>query len=646
MARTSNSRKDQGLRRNKTSRANSDSTPKDDMVEYVVKEFERYESFHKERFDIAEKIYNHWRNVPNVQDQSWHNQVAVPMTFEAEQTITPRIYSALFPNEAPLDLVVHNNLKVQETEEAQAIAKMQGVAIKNLIAKNFRVSNVQGKSHMALTQSTLLGTGYMEDTWLTRRKWQVDKVTKERYEALVDNRPECEAVSFFEMFPHPNKLHMNDGLPIIRRRFADAEWIKKLEDMPEFDAANIKKALDSKLPIPKVSTALNRGRDGKNTKGSQKKRDEYEILEYWGGWDESYVKDNEVVKRKAVPYWIIVINREVKVRGIPNPYNHQDPPYVKGILYPDVSPSWFGVGVGQVGKPTQERLNKIVNQRLDNVDLVLNKQGFYNGNDPMINTKKLQVSEPGRWHKVSDTVNSIRWMDTPDVTASSYKEEELAKADFRESTGATIPLLPTEAEQHRTASGINLLQGAAGARFRPIIRGLEHDLIQELARHYLSNLQQFMILPEWVDATSEDGAHEPVLVRPEEIQAQVTFMPTGLSELLNKEVQIGQLLRFKEVTANDPTVNRAEINKRIGELMGFKEFNKLIVQQQPADLEAGISPDQQELIRQRLAEGASPDQIKAELLGDQAAQASIQGEAPQQGVPQQPQPPQVSGAGV
>jgi hypothetical protein len=617
--------------------------PKDPMVEYVVKEFQRYESFHKERFDVAEKIYNHWQNVPNVRDQSWHNQVAVPMTFEAEQTITPRIFAALFPNEAPLDLVVYNDLKKRETEPDKDQKKAQGVAIKELIKHHFRLSNVQGKSHVTLTQSTLLGTGYMEDFWFTRTKWQTQN--GERYQALVDNRPDCEAVSFFEMFPHPNKMTMNDGLPLVRRRFCDAEWIKKLEDIPEFDATNIKRALDSKLPVSKFSTGVDRNRQ-QDKKGSSKKREEYEILEYWGGWDESYEKDNEVVTRKAVPYWIIVINREVKVRGIPNPYNHQDPPYVKGILYPDVSPCWFGVGVGQVGKPTQERLNKIVNQRLDNVDLVLNKQGFYNGNDTLINTKKLQVSEPGRWHKVSDTVNSIRWMDTPDVTASSYKEEELAKADFRESTGATIPLLPTEAEQHRTASGINLLQGAAGARFRPIIRNLEHDMIQELARHYLSNLQQFMIIPEWVDATSEDGAHEPVLVRPEEIQAQVTFMPTGLSELLNKEVQIGQLLRFKEVTANDPTVNRAEINKRIGELMGFKEFNKLVVQQEPADLNSGLTPQQQESIRQRLAEGASPDQIKAELLGDQAAAASIPGEAPQQGVAQIPQPPQVAGAGV
>jgi hypothetical protein len=121
------------------------------------------------------------------------------------------------------------------------------------------------------------------------------------------------------------------------------------------------------------------------------------------------------------------------------------------------------------------------------------------------------------------------------------------------------------------------------------------------------------------------------------------FMPTGLSELLNKEVQIGQLLRFKEVTANDPTVNRAEINKRIGQLMGFKDFGALIVQQPAPNMESGLTTQEQEMIRQRMAEGASPDQIKAEMLGDQVENPGIPGQVPQQGVAQQPAPPMIQG---
>lgn len=580
----------------------------DPMVKFVVEEMERYESFHQERFDEAVEIYDFWTNKAPTKSFDWMNAVHIPMTFEGEQTITPRLFAALFPTEAPIEVKVFG-----DTPEEQ------GIVIKGLIEQHFRMSDVQGESLSALTQCSLYGTGYVEAPWLFRRSWIIGP-DGSRHVAVIDNRPDCKAVNFFEMYPHPAKMRMSDELPIIRRRFCDAEYLKGLSDNPNFKFENLQEALNSQSVVSKPSTLW--GPDGKTV--SIKKRDEFEILEYWGPYDLTYLKDEKPVVQKAVPHWIIIINRAVKVRGVPNPYNHQRPPFCKLKLYEDAKPGWFGIGIGKVGKPTQERLNKIVNQRLDNVDLVLNKQGFYNGNDTLINTKKLQVSKPGQWHKVSDTVTSIRWMDTPDVTASSYKEEELAKNDFRESTGATVSLMPTDEGQHRTAMGINLLQGAAGIRFRTVLKRLETDFIQDLAFMYLSNLQQFMTMPEWVTITSSNGTQKPVMVSPEQIQSKVKFIPTGISEALNKEFAVGQLLRFKELTMNDPTVNRQEINKRIAEQMGFKDISKLLVQQQPVMMgqdggQAQLQPQEQQRIQQRIAEGATPQQIKMEMLGNPPA---------------------------
>jgi hypothetical protein len=591
------------------------------MLKYVVEEYQRFERFHQDRFELAAKIYDQWCNVPEKRGESWQNAVHVPITFASEQTITPRLFSALFPTASPIEA------------EGYEIPEDTRIKIRDLIKHYFRVADVQGESIPALTQCTLLGTGYLESPWVYERKWQIGREGV-RYQALVKNRPGCRVVNFFELFPHPAKLRMDDGLPIIRRRFCDAEYLKNLAENPHFKFQNLKEALDSEPTTYLKSPIV--GND--NRPLETKKREEYELLEYWGPWDVSYKKDNQVVSQKAVPHWIIIVNRAVMIRGIMNPFNHQMPPFVKFTLFPDVKPCWFGVGMGSVGKPTQDRLNKIVNQRLDNVDLVLNKQGFYNGNDILINTKKLQVSKPGQWHKVSDTVNSIRWMDTPDVTASSYKEEELAKADYREATGATVPLMPTDEGQHRTAAGINLLQGAAGIRFRPILRKIETDLIQELALIFLSNLQQFMVLPEWIKVVTDDGREAPVLVKPEEIQARVKFIPTGMSETVNKEIQVSQLLRFKEVSIQDPTINRAEINRRIGELMGLKNLKDLIVKQSPLMVTPeGLSPQTQQLIQQRIAEGASPEQVKAELLGGMAGGGGgrVRGEQPNS-VPRQP----------
>lgn len=582
--------------------AKSDNTPdkKDPMVDFVVEEFKRYELHHRDRFEKAAKIYDYWTNKPPRRNYDWQNAVHIPMMLEAEQTISPRLFSALFPNEAPIDLKVFGNA----SEE-------QAIIIRDTIRHQFVQSDVQGEAIPVLSQCSLFGTGYVEASWLVERKWQVSP-TGERYQAIVSNRNDCKSVNFFELYPHPAKMRMRDPLPLIRRRYVDAEYLKGLSDNPNFKIDNLDAALNSDPVYATESVVLD-----KNAKPLQiKNREKYELLEYWGPWDMSYTKDNEVVTKRAVPHWIIIVNRSVKIRGIPNPFNFQSPPFCKVILFPDANPSWFGIGIGQIGAPTQERLNKIVNQRLDNVDLVLNKQGFYNGSDLLINTKKLQVSRPGQWHKVSDTVTSIRWMETPDVTSSSYKEEEIAKADFRESTGATMPLMPTDQGQHRTAMGINLLQGAAGMRFRPVLRKMETDFVAELSMMYLSNLQQFMAIPQDVIVVMPNGEERPVRVTPEMIQAKVHWIPMGVSESLNKEVQIGQLLRFKELTVNDPTVNRQEINKRIAEYMGFKDIPKLLTPMKPTQIQqGGLAPNEQQLIQQRLAEGATPDQIRLELLG-------------------------------
>jgi len=579
-----------------------DSTPiVDPMVTFVKTEFERFEKFHMDRYEDAEEVIKQWKNTPPHKTNSWMNQVHCPITFASEQTITPRIFSALFPNEAPIDAKVYGKASEQ-----------QGIIIRDTLKHFFRKADVQGEMLPSLTQNTLIGTGYVEVPYLYRKKWQINR-QGERYLAVTDRRPDCKAVNFFEMFPHPAKLNMDDGLPLIRRRFCDAEYLKRLAEQPEAKFKNLNKALQT-------SSTRMQGTNFVDSNGATldvKKRDEYELLEYWGGWDISYTEDDKVVTKKAVPHWITIVNREVLVRGMPNPYNFQHPPYAKFTMFPESKPCWFGIGTGTVGKPTQDRLNKIINQRLDNVDLVLNKQGFYNGNDPLISVKKLQVSAPGTWRKVSDTVSSIRWMDTPDVTASAYKEEELAKADYREATGASAPLMPTEKNQPETAAGLNMLQGAAGIRFRPCLKKIEVDSVSSIAQMFLSHLQQFMVLPEWIKMTTNDGTEEPILVSPEQLQSKAEIIPTGISETINKETQVGQLLRFKEVSANDRTVNQAELNRRIAELMGFKDINSFIVKQKPVQAGPGqLSPEDQQIVQQMLAEGASPEQIKMELAGN------------------------------
>jgi len=381
------------------------------MVQYVVDEYEMYEKVHRSKMDVAKEIYTHWNNEKVPKGQDWQNQVPVPLMIEAEQTISPRIFAALFPTDTPIDV------KVEGDTEAET-----GIKLKTLLANKFKAAGVQKESIPMLGQTTLYGTGYCEaGTWKVTRKW-IDTPEQGRQYVITESRPDAKWVNFFEIYPHPAKMEIGDGLPLIRRRFIDEGLLKDLAG-DKYDFKNLKEALDSTSPVGESTKYLKPSGDEYY---ESFKKNEYEVLEYWGGWDESYKVGDEIKKRKSVPYWIIVINRSILVRGIPNPYNHQMEPYCKTKLFTDLKPSWFGVGIGQAGLPSQSRANKIVNQRLNNVDLILNKQGVYNINDPAINLSKLKTTRPGQWNPVSDVNASIKWMDIPDVTSSSYEEEKIA----------------------------------------------------------------------------------------------------------------------------------------------------------------------------------------------------------------------------
>ena len=68
------------------------------MAKWVKEAFEKYERVHTDRFEKAVQAYEHWTGKAPRRSFTWQNAVHVPITFEAEQTISPRIFSALFPN--------------------------------------------------------------------------------------------------------------------------------------------------------------------------------------------------------------------------------------------------------------------------------------------------------------------------------------------------------------------------------------------------------------------------------------------------------------------------------------------------------------------------------------------------------------------
>jgi len=139
----------------------------------------------------------------------------------------------LLPTDAPLDVTSEGGADPQA-----------GIKIKGLIQHFFKVASIQNEAVPMLSQNTLFGTAYMETgSWLVRRGWMTGQDGKRAYQ-LLESRPDAKWVDFFQIFPHPAKLEMNDGLPLIRRRFVDSEHLKSLMENPYFEHTKLKEALD------------------------------------------------------------------------------------------------------------------------------------------------------------------------------------------------------------------------------------------------------------------------------------------------------------------------------------------------------------------------------------------------------------------
>ena len=82
----------------------------------------------------------------------------------------------------------------------------------------------------------------------------------------------------------------------------------------------------------------------------------------------------------------------------------------------------------------QEEINNIANQRMDNVKLVLNKR-YHVRRGSQTDLDALVRNTPGGGVMMNDPERDVKVIDTPDITASAYTEQELLSVEMDELVG-------------------------------------------------------------------------------------------------------------------------------------------------------------------------------------------------------------------
>jgi hypothetical protein len=146
-------------------------------------------------------------------------------------------------------------------------------------------------------------------------------------------------------------------------------------------------------------------------------------------------------------------------------YPHLAPgerPFVVGFSVVEAHRNYPAGDVEQIAS-LQEEINSIANQRLDNVRLVLNKRYFIRRGSQM-DLEALMRNVPGGGVMTNDPEKDVQVVNTPDVTSSSYQEQDRLSADLDDLVGGFGQQSAKGAGKMVDRAGsLDQIQGAAGS---------------------------------------------------------------------------------------------------------------------------------------------------------------------------------------
>jgi hypothetical protein len=200
--------------------------------------------------------------------------------------------------------------------------------------------------------------------------------------------------------------------------------------------------------------------------GSRSRReDSHDQRHLYRGFDTVWVHRN--IMRKGNRDWVFYtlgihyrLSDPVPVREYYPWLSPGERPYVIGFSNVEAHKSYPDSLTG-IGSRTQQDANQLNNTRFDNVELSLNRR-YIVKRAAMIDYRGLQRNVPGGVTETDDPNNDIRLEAPPDVTASSYQEQDRINSDYDELLGMfSGSSVANNRQMNETVGGMKLLAGDA-----------------------------------------------------------------------------------------------------------------------------------------------------------------------------------------
>jgi len=470
----------------------------DQIANLVTNKYTAAKNFQLPLYNNFIEYYKLYRSVRDNTRQHYAGRAKlfVPYIYQTIETIMPRL--------------VGGKPKIESIPREMTDIESASVMTK-LTDYQWDMMNMKKKVKDWVKQGLLYGVGFLKLTW--------------KYEGETGYDGPCaEVCDVFDIFVDPDATTLSDAKYIIHRVERN---IAELKANPKYKIPDELSA-DVQKDQYKVLRDAVQGLSKPNDKDSKC----VEVFEYWGKYD----INGDGIEKECL---ICVANRKYVIRLDENPYEHKRKPFIS-FVDTQMPNEFWAIGEVEPLKNLQYELNDIRNQRMDNVTLILNRMWKVNKNGDVDEADL--VSQAGGIVHVGDN-NALEVIQTPDVTASSYNEETLVKADMQQASGVTDYTKGSSAGgkgnsalANETATGIMLLQEAGNARFKFKLDNLE-DSLKEFGEQLNALNQQFIKKPMVIRIVGEEGTQWKQ-VSPKEIKGQFDIMvEAGSTQPMSKSVR-------------------------------------------------------------------------------------------------------------
>lgn len=311
--------------------------------------------------------------------------------------------------------------------------------------------------------------------------WTPASVKKYNYTEY--DGPNFEVLNIYDCFPDPNATNLDNMRWFIYRTFKTLDELKKENDARGAEYWKNLDALEESVRDRQQKDNRKRGYQAQDINYREHRRVMLSTQELHG--EDIANPEFVILIRYTRERWIFSVPEYgIVIRDVENPYFHGALPVIYGVDYPYPG-ELYGMGEIEPLDRVQRAINAVLNQRLDNVQLVLRNMWKVKKNSGV--DMHTLVSAPGNII-TTDDMDAVDPIAVPDVTGGTFVQTmNYLTAAMQNGSGITDytqGIDSTANTGNKTATGVRLIQQEANAQFKLKIQLFNHMVIERIANQW------------------------------------------------------------------------------------------------------------------------------------------------------------------